>query len=146
MSLYQRLVGECGRCEHSTGTLPLLHRQSLTLSISYFIYNAMFRSFSYIRVICKLRISLILRNTNVSNHTNIKSYKQTHNLTHIHPHTIHSPQHCQCCVGVHSLGKRTRSLGADLVLSETGVGGWEIVSTAREFCLYSIVYLLLYIF
>ena len=45
----------------------------------------------------------------------------------MHPHTLHSLQLSQCRVGVQSLGKRTRSLGANVVVIETGsgVGGCE---------------------
>ena len=38
----------------------------------------------------------------------------------IHPDTLHSRKLSQCRVGVQSLGKVTRSLGANLVAPETG--------------------------
>ena len=75
----------------------------------------------------------------------IYNHINKHNHTHIHPHTLHSPQHSQCCVGEQNLGNRTRSLGANVVGSETGRGGWEGVSTAQALCLFSIVSLLFYL-
>ena len=60
----------------------------------------------------------------------------------IHPQTPHSLQHSQCCVGVQSLGKLTRSLGANIVVIEAGVGGRKGVSTTRALCLCFIVSLL----
>ena len=70
---------------------------------------------------------------------NRKTYKWTYNLTLINWHTLHSLQLSQCHVGAQSLGKRIRSLGANLVVRETGVGGWEGVSTSQEQYLYPIV-------
>ena len=51
--------------------------------------------------------------------------------------SLYSLQHSQCRVGAQSLGKRMHSLGANVVGSETGRGGWEGVRTARALCLYS---------
>ena len=74
---------------------------------------------------------------------NIKSNKQTHNHTHIPPHNLYSLKLSQFRVGAQSLGKRTRSLRANVVARKTGAGGWECVSTTRALCLYSIISLLL---
>ena len=44
---------------------------------------------------------------------------------------------CKEGIVAQSLGKRMHSLGANVVGSETGRGGWEGVRTARALCLYS---------
>ena len=49
-----------------------------------------------------------------------------HIITYIHLHTLHSLKHSQCCVGAQSLGKRTRSFGANLAIIETGAGGGRV--------------------
>ena len=50
-------------------------------------------------------------------------------ISHTYNHTLYLLQLSQCRVGAQSLGKRTRSLGANVIASDTGSGGWEGVST-----------------
>ena len=121
------------------------HSVSTPLYPSYFIYYhslhlfLCFISLFYNEVICMKKISYKLKLSNIKTP---HKHKQIHNHTHIHPPTLHSLQLSQCRVGEQSLGKRTRSLGANVVVRETCTGGWGGVSTVEALCLYPIVFLL----
>ena len=100
----------------------------------YFIEFMRFNNFLYSKILCVNKILMVrLKNSNIKiTHKHKIILANIYIYIYIPTYTLHSLQLRQCRVGAQSLGKRTRSLGANAVVIETGARGWERASTARE--------------